>query len=489
MYDHSDSMFQAAFREQQHDRFVKSEFRTLRSYWVSIGLRMKSSADVYSSEDYLVCVRAIDRRWQAISRDNQYQFSEDAMSVASYLDFDKPSFRNWEHQTWEKIAAATIFVVKTDFSREGTYRQSKMREIAQTSSHRCLQGVGRPSDVRLCWSQIPFLERPPTAYVYEVLDTQLAPSVEEIYRHLVYLIEICTQVGRRDVAEFLRDLQACYAFLQDNWTMTSNVHGIKEAEIWLNLDTTDVEAVMPKQLKDHITSASRLCINCIAEPEGYRNASMFLSPYEKLLKALGVQALVTRNIRKRDHDQFSKSPAEYLIDNQRRLRAQNRMFDVAFLAKHDSRPEHPVELPAHKFVLAAVSSYCEAQFSGAWGAILSSGEKIVIEDIKPNTLRSMIDFAYCGTVDWVPVADKKDNELVAERVDELLDLLQGTDMWLMEKLHAIVQDHFIDHFDTYVRPDNVRAVMRELRAARADRVVGECEEFVRENKDFVVRFK
>lgn len=487
IYDHSDSMFQAAFREQQQnlDRFVKFEFRPLRGYWVSIGIRTKSSPDVYSWEDYLACVRAIDnKRWKAISRENQ--FSADAMTVASYLDFDKPSFRNWGYQTWETIAAATIFVVKTDFSREGTYRQSKMRELAQSSSHHSLDEVGRPSDVRVCWSQVPFLERPPTAYVYEVLGTRLAPQVGVVYRHLIFLMQICSQIEERDVAEFLRDLQACYAFLQDNWTMTSNIEGVKEAEIWLNLDTTDVEAVMPEQLKDHITSANRLCINCIAEPEGYRNASNFLSPYEKLLKALGVPALVARNIRKRDHDQVSESPAEYLIDNQKRLRAESRMFDVTFLAKHSSDPEHLVKIPAHKFVLAAVSSYCEAQFSGAWGAVLFNGQKIVIEDIKPDTLRSMIDFAYCGTVDWAPVPDKKDHERVAERVDELLDLLQGADMWLMEKLHAIVQEHFIDHFDTYVRPDNVLAVMKELRAARAARVVTECEGYVSENKEFVV---
>jgi hypothetical protein len=45
-----------------------------------------------------------------------------------------------------------------------------------------------------------------------------------------------------------------------------------------------------------------------------------------------------------------------------------------------------------------------------------------------TTLSQMIDFAYINIVDWFQIHDFENNDEIVKKLDELLNLLQMTDM-------------------------------------------------------------
>lgn len=72
---------------------------------------------------------------------------------------------------------------------------------------------------------------------------------------------IIEDVTQYDLAEYLRDVQACYEHLQNELDATRLIPGVHQARIWLNLDTTQVDLIS----KDNVqgpTSARLLCLNC-----------------------------------------------------------------------------------------------------------------------------------------------------------------------------------------------------------------------------------
>ena len=483
LYDDSDTVFGAAFREQQQQlaRFIHPRFRNLRNYWLSLGLVSRAgSSDVISPEDYLECTRAMDARWQRLASD--VNFNADAQEVASYLSYEKPSFHSWPAQTWSQIARTRMFAVKTDLTRDGVYRQARMRELDHRSTHCCLQAAGKESNKRMLWSQTPFLDKPPAEFVYQSISTRGNPPVSMVFAHLKYLVGIRDQIDSGDVADFLLDVQSCYGYLQTNVDSAKTIAGIRHAEIWFNLDTTEVETVSKDDLPGAVTSSTRLCINSVAEPYPLRNTRKFLAAFEKLLKALGVQALVARTIEVSSNSGTLKTPSDYVANNYKQLRLQGEMLDVVFQAEG-------VDIPAHKLAMAGASPYCKAQFSGTWGENLANGARVVVGDISSATLSRIIDFAYEGSLHWPPLPAKPSNDEVANRLDELLDLLQAADMWLMSRLHDLTQQYLLTKFYTLVRADNVLEVKEKAIETRATAIEEACENFVIDNPELVRRFK
>lgn len=166
------------------------------------------------------------------------------------------------------------------------------------------------------------------------------------------------------------------------------------------------------------------------------------------------------------------------------LRDQDQLTDVVLVAEG-------TKYPAHKIVLAAVSGYCKAQFAGEWGRILKDKAEVHLKELRALTLSQMVDFAYTGEVQWPQLQDAEDNTEIAERLDELLDLLDGTDMWMLDRLHGMTQDFLTSQSWSaiYVRVDNVNGVKERAQSARANRLLKHCEEFESANSDFVEAFK
>lgn len=168
----------------------------------------------------------------------------------------------------------------------------------------------------------------------------------------------------------------------------------------------------------------------------------------------------------------------------RDLRDQNQLTDVILEAEG-------IQHPAHKIVLAAVSKYCKAQFAGEWGRLLQHQATIHLEELRATTLSQMIDFAYTGDFQWPQLQDPEDNTEIADRLDELLDLLDGTNMWMLDRLHGMTQDFLTSQSWSaiYIRVDNVNEIRERAQGARAGRLVKHCEDFELANSEFVEAFR
>ena len=55
----------------------------------------------------------------------------------------------------------------------------------------------------------------------------------------------------------------------------------------------------------------------------------------------------------------------------------------------------------------------------------------------------MIDFAYINIVDWSQIHDFKNNDEITKKLNELLNLLQTINMWLLKILHTMTENKII----------------------------------------------
>ena len=170
---------------------------------------------------------------------------------------------------------------------------------------------------------------------------------------------------------------------------------------------------------------------------------------------------------------------ETLIQIQK-LRDQGQLTDVIFTANGE-------EKHAHKIFLAAVSDYCQARFLGNWGKRLQYQATIDVEPITYSALSDMVDFAYTGDFNAPELEDETDRDEIAEALDQMLDLLQGTDMWQMLRLHDMVEDFLATPPNSaiYVRVDNVKYIKEYAERTNAHRLARYCSDFIAANSKMV----
>ncbi|KAL9611371.1 MAG: hypothetical protein Q9167_003990 [Letrouitia subvulpina] len=482
LYDHEDEIFQAAFRGKEKNRFLHESVRPLRQFWLKNGLRHRSGADGFSGDDYSRCVQAIAARWGSSSPSDID--IDDAFKVSSYLQNDWRGFRNWSKSVWDTVTTSRIFRVQDDLSREPSYCHRRMQNLAQRWHHCSLNETASAKYKRILWSQRPCPKHCPTPSVYQRLADGEKPPVATVADHLKYLIGIRNEIDTGCITRYLKDVQESYSFLQDHSSETKLLAGLREAEIWLNLKSTELETISHYDLEGSLTSAKFLCFNSPADPFPFKNANEFLIPYKTLLRALGCQSVVQRETAVTAGDDKA-TPSEFIVSGYQRLREWGIGFDVTFEAEGK-------QIAAHKTSMMVVSKYCQAQFSGPWGELLERKASIVLEDVSFASLRIVVKFAYTATVEWIVISDKHDNERyneeVADRLDEILDLLSVADRFEMERLHRLTELHLLQNCQTFIRADNVRGVLERAREAQARRIERHCEGFISDNIKFVEIF-
>ena len=482
LYDHEDELFRSAFRLEQEARFLHRDMQQstrLLKYWISLGLRSRRPNNIFCTEDYVQCAIAIQRRWQPNRSSQTLAFREDAEKVAAYLDWDKPSFREWPDFSWMKIAKVRMFCAEEDVSKQPGYRRNRMGEIALRQDHYSLLDIGSTHDVRILWSQFPLVKKQPAGFVLENLPRQGRPTAVTVFEHLKYMVSQCKQIDPDDLAEYVKDIQASYEYLQENSKFTTGISGIQASKIFFNTDTTDVDRISTIDLEKTLTSAKFLCLNSPVDAGIIKVSRKFLVPYEKLLRALGCKSVVQpTNRTPRPFPHQTESPLTTILKEVLSLRDEGQLIDVVFEAEGR-------EKPAHRIFMAAVSDYCRAQFSGEWGLLLTRQAKIQIEDMSFMTLSQMVDFAYTSKIEWPRVQDPGNNDEIAMVLDELLDLLQATDMWFIQTLHTMTENTIIDNAAVYIRPDNVESVRDVAKEANASGLVSHCDTFIADNLSFV----
>ncbi len=60
----------------------------------------------------------------------------------------------------------------------------------------------------------------------------------------------------------------------------------------------------------------------------------------------------------------------------------------------------------------------------------------------------MIDFAYINIVNWSQIHNFENNDEIMKQLNELLNLLQTTNMWLLKILHTMTENKIIKNVTT-----------------------------------------
>lgn len=484
LYDDQEPIFKAAFREQKLTNFLhpKMQASSLHRFWLELGLRARVSGEI-KHEHFHQCALAISRR-----RDPAFtspDFVEDSQKVASYLKFDGDHFRSWPNSTWVHLATVPMFKVRDVAADEGSHRVTRMQQITRQRTHRSLEDSSNISWKRIVWSQRAFLHDQPGQFVYERFSRGGKPTATRVFDHLQFLITSIKNILQGELPEYLRDVQACYEYLQNELEATKLLAGVQTARIWLNLNTTQVELASIDQLDENLTSAKQLCLNSPVDPLPKKNARNFLIPYEKLLQGLDCKTVVQPSPaslpQSSDSRELSLAAA---MGEMRQLRDQNQLVDVYFEAEGQKKP-------AHKIVLAAVSEYCKKQFADHWGRLLQNQATVRIEDLHFLTLSQMIDFAYTGDFEWPELKNPDDTVEIGDNLAMLLDLLDGTDRWLLQRLHDMTENFLTSppYSGIYVRVDTVEWVKERAESSRAVKLVGYCEAFLKSNEEFVLAMR
>ena len=472
LFDHEDTMFQAAFRQEVDHRYLHPKLRHMRSFFVSNGLRTSGFRSNNMTETtFSECLTAVGHCSKSPS------FHEQASVVASYLEYEKYGFRSWSTSTWTLVSEARIFLVCQNVSDIPVYRQPRMNQLAKESSHCCLQEVAKTQYLAITWSQKKQLQTPPTSGVFDFLPTGGPPSLYTVYDHLNFLVSICGDVRQNDVSNYVEDLKACYRFLTDDSGAARGLPGIKDAHIWLNLDKTDKSSIHEKELLN-LLPANSICLN---EPGGgldslpnVQVARDLLLPYASLLKALGCRKEVLRappTITTPD-----ESPSAKIYRTIEQNRETSDYTDVIFEAQGQT-------IKAHKEFLTTASKKWKAQFSGPWA---EHARNVVIPvEMDFKTLSTLVKHAYLGIFEGSQVKANMAEDEVTAVVNEYLDILVAADEFMMTDLHNQVEVYFLTNMSYLVRFWTVDAIKERSSAANAGRLREVCEGYLIDNTHFV----
>ena len=210
----------------------------------------------------------------------------------------------------------------------------------------------------------------------------------------------------------------------------------------------------------------------------------FLAPYESLLSALGCPAfsqpppLPARGTSHAGNVSLGAKMNEF--------RRQEKLIDVYFEAEK-------VKMPAHRIVLAATSDFCKSLFAEHWEVLTENKPLFKFEYglSKLTTLSRMLDFAYGVAYDGPQLKNVEDIEEIADRLDEILDLLVCADGWQMIELRNQVEDFLTEtaNASIYRRADNVEHVRKIAEKANAERLVRHCDDYMTRNKAGMDRLK
>ncbi len=100
-------------------------------------------------------------------------------------------------------------------------------------------------------------------------------------------------------------------------------------------------------------------------------------------------------------------------------------------------------------------------------------------------LLQIIDFAYINIIKWSQIHDFKNNDEIMKKLNELLNLLQMINMWLLKILHTIIKSKIINNVITDVRSDNVELIWNIAKNVNAWSLTSYCNAFIVNSLSFV----
>jgi sacsin len=472
LFDHDDALYQAAFREETGTRFLHAAVRGHKQFWLEIGLRQRSN-DRLAPKDYVLCLQTLKKRLEArkaSSLDNQLVL--DAGRVLNPLTSESGAmFREGFYEAeWRTIQREATFPALRNLSNQRCYRRDAMDALAVSKPLLSLMDVINHQYIPICWSQTSFSSLHPSGTTFSKIPSGGKPPVNMVWRHLNHLMQSAQHLGLTEgtIPDFLHDLTRTYDFLQENLKESCDTFTLVASPLWLNLAIIDDKWVGLEDLRSSWVKIEHLVLLSSCDSPPLVSVQPRLMRHQRLLKALGCRTIIYPTVTAVDI-----GTAESLSASMTRLRREGKMLDITLSA--DGK-----EVQAHKIVLAAVSASFEINFNGNW----ADDKKIDLKGISFDTLSAVVDFAYADIFDWTPwrVTDEDTVDVIADKLDNLLDLLTAADRFQMPGLQSQAEGEILSAGRSFIRIDNVLDIRDLTTQINAHHVAKACKEFYEKNK-------
>ncbi|KAF5378086.1 hypothetical protein D9615_007575 [Tricholomella constricta] len=410
-------LFSAAFEGSPH-RFVHEAFRDLeaRGELDKFGLRREGNLD---HEMFKACASAISNSdsadTNALIRRATVVFESFCESLPLRITAD-----------WQWREYSSLRFIPRNSSR---WQAVAPAEIDLSTYARHLPMIVSPNEILLpiyapiAWTQRGLINQP-NRRILTAYEDFGKPSFSDVVEHLK-ILALRVLKDHPTNRRIVRDLKATYEWLNANCESPENSrlllqnHGLP-----FFLNVADLDA----QWEWH--SAEQLLLNESKVVDRFHPVQRFLLPFEKLLRASGVQEVFHPTA---PPDSDSATDSAQLASIRKtflELRQARKLTDVIFDAGDDIEEI----LPGHRTFLATYSTFFYDAFtndieSANLLASVSNPKVVNVEDFGSRSVRFALDFAYTGTI---PVVSDED-------LDLCLEILRLSDYWLMDRLHDEIQ--------------------------------------------------
>jgi sacsin len=460
LYDHEDDVYSAGFGLGDTHRFLHPTLRIYRNTFLAMGLRRGRESTI-NSLDYLACVKSLQRRLAAFHPSDAMQLSRRVLRGLSRLE------QTNDTSTRRDICDAEFVYSGAATPPDPAFRMNNMWKFKECKAILKLSEVIRREHAPYCWTLAQFSGLEVPISDFKKLGLSGSPSSSMVWDHLRALVQVAATLSDPDVRPFLDDLSSTYSYLQQ----TPGLACHRTEKIWLNLDTSATGNIRVSDINSAWIDVEHLILFCPYDPGDIQAVRSYLKPYQDLLKRCGCQPVLTPIL-----DEFHRPTHNSLPSQISRLWADSKLTDITFETEGK-------RVFAHKLVLAAASKKYEALFTGAWASSPDAfSAPIVLHGIGHATLLLMLDFAYHDHLDFQHLHAREGEEpnVVADKLDALLDLLAGADQWLMLSLHTEVESQILSN-ELYIRLDNVRAILKAANKTNSKRLAKYCRDYISVN--------
>lgn len=460
LYCAKDKYFRAAFRDNQKTNFVLPVLQEL-DFWPNVGLRTNKTEN-----NYLECVRSIQRRQVDSSVPESDQLVTDAETVFEYLTFDERGMVTWAPETWA-VLDDSPFPVKLQLGP--TYRASRMREVRGSSRFAKFRKAIIQEYESIAWSQCPILNIKPGRIVLERINPRHgAPSAKIVLDHLMFLSDNRFNVQQHQIPPYIQDVKAAYSFLQDNKTSIASKD--PKAKIWLNIQAEDEHTITTESFCESWKCSEDLCLNKKHTSGNVQSVLSFLIPFAVLLDSYGVEKVVPPPPPPEPIE--FEDPLKRSFDALRRFRQEGSFSDITFKVENHY-------LKAHKVILCAASEHFVNMFKGDWAE--STLDIITLpHEYQERTVSAVFDYIYSG---GIPALDI--NAEAEKTYHHLVYQLELSNLWGLEDLKAKLGDQLCN--EHFIRPETVTDIREYAANNNVPRLLMVCDQYIQDNGRLVKR--
>ncbi|KAF8063582.1 hypothetical protein FPV67DRAFT_1630231 [Lyophyllum atratum] len=461
-----DPLFLAAF--QGSPCFVLEAFQDIESQLVTFGLKRETSLDFHI---FKACARAM----HAASFTGAIHQERARRVFEAYCERLPLLIHSSQHDLWLQLDSFR-FILR-DPAR---CKLSPSSAIDPSTYANDLPSAVSPGELLLpkfesvAWTQRALFLDQPHERILMAHPALGNPAFAEVVEHLVILTRRVLRDHPLD-QRMLRDLRETYKWLDTNSASP------EASRLLLQYRSEPLFLNVADPFEDparHWKSAGQLLLGERKVVAQYHPVQGFLSPFEKLLRAFGVQRVEQPELPQEsdlasDSVQLSSIRTVFL-----EMRKEKKLVDVEFVAGDDEEEL----LPGHRAYLATYSDFFHDLFTndmepGNRSASVSDPQVVKVSEHTSRCVAFALDFAYTGTLPDIE-ADDAENCL-----DLLMDITKLSDYWHMVRLHdeiqrLIIRMRLIDA-ETCIEIQNI------AEEYQAELLVHACQEYQEKNRDIM----